>query len=59
MLTVKRAKQWLYYGAMAWAFFHFDIPGRTDEQLSRLDQAVNSLASYHHLDSVSIYSSTN
>lgn len=59
MLTVKRAKQWLYYGAMAWAVIHFDVVGRADEQLSRLDQAVNNIADYHHLHSVQIYSSTN
>lgn len=59
MLTVKRMKQWLYYGAMAWAVVHFDVAGRTDEQLSRLDSAINNLAAYHHLDSVQIYSSTN
>ncbi len=58
MLTVKRIRQWLYYGLMAWGFFYFDIPGRTDEQLSSLNSAMNDLSAKHHLDGIDIYSST-
>lgn len=39
-------------------FFYFDIPGRTDEQLSSLNSAMNDLSAKHHLDGIEIYSST-
>lgn len=47
-MKLRHIKQFFFYSLLAVLFLGFDVAGRTEEQLSRLNNAADRISSYHN-----------